>query len=475
MKHVTILLSLLTIISLKADDILVNESGLEGTYTTISAAVEAASPGDRILIAPQISPYKEDTLFIDKSLTLMPVATNSYVSFEGHIKLILDDIDNLTIIGFREPSYGLFQSLFSTINDNATNNYSIVHIIDCKINTIDLSQPKTSLYLSYSAIETLAFAHGNIIGNQIYYMFFGLFDYSIIDDPNESCTDTEDWECDVKDFYYYWNDSHSQSNALNEVSFLTECELLQGAIPFGEVNTLSDTCLIVANYFLSERSVTAFSHDFPFDLRNNYFQNNMSGIAIYLMATQDKGTNQIINNTASSNTWLQFNLAFCDEGGDTLYNFSNVSLDILNNDAGSTIRFYSPHSQMNANSFLDLPFNSIGKYAFNASSGVMSNIYTGGVEAAANLIQIFDTWFDIGPTGGANPSLKYLNLDLTPNAQGWSGGSHSWNNYHSSLSYSEAGHMPDGSKARITYLNLPTQILDPATNINIKARSVHGN
>ena len=42
------------------------------------------------------------------------------------------------------------------------------------------------------------------------------------------------------------------------------------------------------------------------------------------------------------------------------------SLDILNNDAGSTIGFYSPHSQMNANSFLDLPFNSIGKYAFNA-------------------------------------------------------------------------------------------------------------
>ena len=31
------------------------------------------------------------------------------------------------------------------------------------------------------------------------------------------------------------------------------------------------------------------------------------------------------------------------------------------------------------------------------------------------------------------------------------------------------------SKARITYLNLPTQIYDPSTNISIKAKSVHGN
>ena len=30
------------------------------------------------------------------------------------------------------------------------------------------------------------------------------------------------------------------------------------------------------------------------------------------------------------------------------------------------------------------------------------------------------------------------------------------------------------SKARITYLNLPTQIFDPA-NIKIKAKAVHGN
>ena len=76
---------------------------------------------------------------------------------------------------------------------------------------------------------------------------------------------------------------------------------------------------------------------------------------------------------------------------------------------------------------------------------------------------------------GSNPSLKYLNLDLTPNTQGITGGSHAWVNYHGNNDYTSAGNMPEGSKARITHLNLPTQILDPSTNINIKAKSVHGN
>ena len=38
----------------------------------------------------------------------------------------------------------------------------------------------------------------------------------------------------------------------------------------------------------------------------------------------------------------------------------------------------------------------------------------------------------------------------------------------------KAGKMPNGSKARITYLNLPTRIFNP-TNIRVKAKAIHGN
>ena len=75
-------ISLLFLSSAYSDDLLVNSSGLAGSYTTISAAVQAASAGDRILISPQVMPYQEDSLVIDKDLTLMPYAPNPFVSFE---------------------------------------------------------------------------------------------------------------------------------------------------------------------------------------------------------------------------------------------------------------------------------------------------------------------------------------------------------------------------------------------------------
>ena len=50
---VTILFLLVATISVNAADIVVNGSGLPGTYNTISAAVQAASAGDKILVSNQ--------------------------------------------------------------------------------------------------------------------------------------------------------------------------------------------------------------------------------------------------------------------------------------------------------------------------------------------------------------------------------------------------------------------------------------
>jgi len=84
--------------------------------------------------------------------------------------------------------------------------------------------------------------------------------------------------------------------------------------------------------------------------------------------------------------------------------------------------------------------------------------------------------FKIGPNNSnntnPNPSPEFLNLDLTPNIIGKEGGSDAWGNYHPN---GQAGFgTMTGSKARITYLNLPTQIFDP-NNVQIKAKAVHGN
>ena len=72
MKNLTILLLLVATITVNAADIVVNGSGLAGTYTTISAAVQAANEGDKILVSNQAFPYQEDTLFINKGVTILP-------------------------------------------------------------------------------------------------------------------------------------------------------------------------------------------------------------------------------------------------------------------------------------------------------------------------------------------------------------------------------------------------------------------
>ena len=90
MKHLTLfLLCFATISGFAQQDIVVNGSGLPGTYSTISAAVQAANPGDKILVSNQAFPYQEDTLFIDKDVTIMPYSASSHVAFEGDIRLPL--------------------------------------------------------------------------------------------------------------------------------------------------------------------------------------------------------------------------------------------------------------------------------------------------------------------------------------------------------------------------------------------------
>ena len=494
-KLFTILLLLVAFISVKAADILVNSSGLSGSFTTISAAVQAASAGDRILISPQIMPYQEDSLVINKDLTLMPYATNSFVSFEGRMYLTLDSIADFTIIGFRGNQFDALQSVF---NDTSINSLSVVNIVDCEIEAIRLDQPKTSLYLSYSEVKYLAFSHGDIIGSRITgNIFFGLFDYSQVASGGSTCSEygSNAWRCEAWMPSYYW-ENYANSNDLNESNEITECELFENAVSFGNVDVYSDTCNFIANWF-DGYAIICFSQDFPFNFRNNKFDNKP---VIYLAAETAKGTNEIVNNHLSS-TYLH--LAYCPQGN--LFNFSDVTINVLNNKDHNYINIYSPTTSPNTTDYAALPIYSQGICAWNSNNLNYGNSST-VVDALFELGQNYDY------TGGVytrqNPSLAHLNLDLTLNTPGIHGGSHAWINYHgydqvqteatlqdvidatfqanydpytyydfgsnNDESHMQAGRMPTGTKARITYLNLPTQIFDPA-NIRVKAKAVHGN
>ena len=159
-----LLISLFTTYSIKAADIIVNSSGISGTYTTISAAISAASSGDIIIVSAKSIPYIE-TLNIDKSLTIRPFAENTYIAYEGDINITVDAVSELTLIGFQSNilnSSIAISNIFSVFNDTTRNSLTTINIIDSKFNDVHLNQVKTSTYLSYSSFPDVYITHVDV-------------------------------------------------------------------------------------------------------------------------------------------------------------------------------------------------------------------------------------------------------------------------------------------------------------------------
>lgn len=455
MKQFTLALLCAFCMVANAQDIVVNGSGLPGTYNTISAAVDAANPGDKILVSNQAFPYQEDTLFIDKSVTIMPYNDINPIGFEGDIQVTLDSISELTLIGFDSEE----TDVWSVFNDTTRNSLTTVNVVDCKFERLEFDQTKTSLYLSYSTVDYVYFSHGDIIGNKIRHRL----DFGV-----------QDWEGVNANGTYL----HPYENRLNTSNYPSACNLMESAVEFGSVETFSDTCNIIANDFLNGGSykadVVLHSQEFAFNVRNNLFSQGpyYKTIAVYLACPSWKGVNQVINNNLSpaSSPYSTYEgmhrygvtlmLAQCSSSSPT-HNFENVVINVLNNSCFYPVLVEQPPGGGYGSDY----FDGSSVCAYNSSSSVNASGYVDGSDM-----------FQIGPNNSdgsnPNPSDAFLNLDLTTNTRGVNGGSDAWSNYHSG---SEAGFGTlTGSKARITYLNLPTQIFDPS-NITIKARAVHGN
>ncbi len=436
-------------LSTNAADVVVNGSGLSGTYTTISAGINAANPGDRILVSNQSFPYQEDTIFIDKDVTIIPYNDVSHINYEGHIKITLDSISNLTLIGFDSES----SHIRAEFNDTSRNSLTTINIIDCHFAQVHLSFPKTSVYVSYSTLSELSLAHGDVIGNYIWRLFLGDFDennnYYIQQTPFD-------------EFRFF--DSYSQ-NSIGANDWPNECELDNGIIPFGNVNPYSDTCNIIGNSFQYFISLTK---DFALNFRNNnQFGQNYFTSKIFSFCPPSKGINNFINNDFLAPFYVE--LYKCSSN--SYFNAQNISFNFLNNSTSNGYGFRVPnnYSYYNSSNISGMINNSVSAYNSNSSFncyGPYGNLQT----------NFQDSIISNGPNNTSgnnpNPSSEFLNLDLSLNIVGSSGGSYAWTNINPT---GTAGFGQfTGSKARITYLNLPTQIFDPS-NIRIKAKAVHGN
>lgn len=428
----------------KSADIIVNGSGLSGTYNTISAGINAANPGDRILVSNQSFPYQEDTIFIDKSVTIMPYDDVSYILFDGHIKITLDSISDLTIIGL-DTDQG---NIFSEFNDTSRNSLSTVNIIDSDFNDVHFHHPKTSVYASFSNFEDLFISHGDVVGCRVSQLFIGDYD----EDPNPQSPD------DINGLF-----NHTWANLINSSGgYPNECTFFNKYIPFGNVDVYSDTINIIGNQIYQ---FVISTKDFALNIRNNMpLYSNSFYLIVKQLCSPNVGNNNFINNNFYH---FYIDLLYCSNSSSN--NFENVNLRILNNDVYST------------NTELRLPYNHSSS-EYNTSNITFTNqilySYNDGYLNCGNCgsSNLRESLFLFGPFNYGstpNPSSEFLNLDLSLNITGVNGGSYDFNNINPN-GYAGFGSLGSSSKARITYLNLPTQIFDPS-NIKIKAKAVHGN
>lgn len=150
-----------------AADLVVQESGPVGTYTSIGAAVAASTDGDRIIINNTVSgfPWTED-IVINKTLTFLSAADNQRFVVQGDYTIQHAPGREVTIIGMDNVAGSI-----SSISNGGTSR-TRVNIMWCKLTSGSINLNHDYFELNLASSEILAggnvtLRYGKVIGNQL--------------------------------------------------------------------------------------------------------------------------------------------------------------------------------------------------------------------------------------------------------------------------------------------------------------------
>ena len=162
-KFITSLLCVSTILTATAADIYVNNSGQTGTYTTISAAIAASAPGDRIFV----SPYEDYTenLTISQNMTIASAVAGTSFSVVGTLTIQGTPNMDVRIIGGAFSGNILCQTGATGLNTMAD-----VYITDCDFSSFD-AQEFIRVHLLFCELSgsVVSLEHGEVRGNCIFH------------------------------------------------------------------------------------------------------------------------------------------------------------------------------------------------------------------------------------------------------------------------------------------------------------------
>ncbi len=149
-----------------ATDLYVRNLGAGGAYSTVSAAIAAASDGDRIIIKPKTSgsgAYVEN-ITINKSLTFVSETIYNRYFIQGTINITPQAGRIVTINGLSSGNFTIYNVV---VNGATTGGRTTVNLLNCYLNNVNASQPNATLNISGCIVSGgIGFSHGKCTGNR---------------------------------------------------------------------------------------------------------------------------------------------------------------------------------------------------------------------------------------------------------------------------------------------------------------------
>lgn len=157
--------SLVTSIA-SATDLYVRNLGAGGAYATVSAAIAAASDGDRIIIKPKTTgtgAYVEN-LTINKSLTFVSETIYNRYFIQGTINITPQAGRVVTISGLSSGNFTIYNV---TVTAPTIGGRTTVNLLNCDLNNVDTTSANTTTNMSGCSVSGYVFfSHGRLTGNR---------------------------------------------------------------------------------------------------------------------------------------------------------------------------------------------------------------------------------------------------------------------------------------------------------------------
>jgi len=417
---------------ISATNLLVKEYGVNNTYPTIQAAIDAASHGDSIIVYDKPSGMNwQENIIIDKVLHIVN-ADGLRQNLDGDIKVVPASGDTYTFIGIDLMDGHKFYTEYSidSLIERCT-----INIIDCSAPIIDMDDNGLFVRLISNSLGDVAFSHGLMIDND--------------------GTNMKKYQKDNHNVVYY----HGYFEIENDPDNHNDSIILIGNINFaGKIN--SNAKLIIRNNFFQ---YFRFVSD---DYLNHCSHRSQSHdpIILDLYNVSDQDIN-ISNNTFAIKHRELWHDNYC--GGDdyheshrdralrvrledNLHVYNNVFDHVGHNGWSNDIRtIFSENGSgipFISHNYIDNDLPSISVNTNNEFNSYNTSISTD--EYGKCIGDCIDGGIYLG---------QYNDIDGTRNDAGTFGGSHSIDNYL----------QDSDGKARVYYIDM-TNFINSPNNISIK-------